>query len=72
MYISKVILSLSDRYKIFTSDWLWIGICQNAVLTKYHYDNNKQKTQKQKNKSQKKKPTFARSRPATENPTQGS
>ena len=72
MYTSKVILSLPDRYKIFTSDLLWIGICQNAVLTKYHYDNNKQKTQKQKTKTQKKKPTFARSRPATENPTKGS
>ena len=58
MYISKVILSLSDRYKIFTGDWLWIGICQNAVLTKYHYDNNKQKTQKQKNKNTEEKADF--------------
>ena len=58
MYISKVILSLSDRYKIFTSDWLWIGICQNAVLTKYHYNNNKQKTQKQKNKNTEEKADF--------------
>ena len=30
----KVILSLSDRYEIFTSDWLWIENCQNAVLSK--------------------------------------
>ena len=30
----KVILSLSDRYEIFTSDWLWIEDCQNAVLSK--------------------------------------
>ena len=29
----KVILSLSDRYKIFTSNWLWIEICENVVLT---------------------------------------
>ena len=26
--------SLSDRYKIFTSNWLWIGICENVVLSK--------------------------------------
>ena len=26
--------SLSDRYKIFTSNWLWIGICENEVLSK--------------------------------------
>ena len=24
--------SFSNRYKIFTSDWLWIEVCQNAVL----------------------------------------
>ena len=30
----KVILSLSDRYKIFTSDWIWIEVCQNAVISK--------------------------------------
>ena len=30
----KVILSLSHRYKIFTSDWLWIDVCHNAVLVK--------------------------------------
>ena len=30
----KVILSLSDRYKLFTSDWLWIEVCQNAVFSK--------------------------------------
>ena len=30
----KVILSLSDRYKIFTSDWLWIEVCQNAAFSK--------------------------------------
>ena len=30
----KVILSLSDRYEIFTSDWLWTEDCQNVVLSK--------------------------------------
>ena len=44
MFVSrlKVILSLCDRQKIFTSDWLWTGVCQNAVFSKigYHYDNN--------------------------------
>ena len=42
------ILSLSDRYKMFTSDWLWIEVCRNVVFSRnrYHYDNNKQKTLK--------------------------
>ena len=30
----KVVFSLSDRYKIFTSNCLWIEICENAVLSK--------------------------------------
>ena len=30
----KVILYLSDRYKLFTSDWIWIEVCQNAVFSK--------------------------------------
>ena len=30
----KVIFSFSDRYKIFTSNWLWLEICENAVLSK--------------------------------------
>ena len=30
----KVVLSLFDRYKIFTSNWLWIEICENVVLSK--------------------------------------
>ena len=30
----KVILSSSDRYKIFTSDWLWIEICQSVSFSK--------------------------------------
>ena len=28
----KVFFSLFDRYKIFTSNWLWIEICGNVVL----------------------------------------
>ena len=30
----KVIFSLSDRHKIFTSNWLWIEICENVVVNK--------------------------------------
>ena len=30
----KVIFSLSDRYEIFTSNCLWIEICENVVLNK--------------------------------------
>ena len=30
----KVVFSLSDRYNIFTSNWLWIEICENVVLSK--------------------------------------
>ena len=30
----KAILSLSDRYKIFTSDWLWTKVRQNSVVSK--------------------------------------
>ena len=29
-----VFFSTSDRYKIFTSNWLRIEICENAVLSK--------------------------------------
>ena len=32
--VLKVVVSLSNRYKIFTSDWLWIEICENEVLSK--------------------------------------
>ena len=32
--VLKVVYSLSDRYKIFTSNWLWIEICENVVLSK--------------------------------------
>ena len=30
----KVFFSLSDRYKISTSNCLWIEICENVVLSK--------------------------------------
>ena len=30
----KVFFSLSDCYKIFISNWLWIEICINVVLSK--------------------------------------
>ena len=30
---SKVAFSLSDRYEIITSNWLWIEICENVVLS---------------------------------------
>ena len=30
----KVVFSLCDRYKIFPSNWLWIEICENVVLSK--------------------------------------
>ena len=30
----KVVFSFSDRYKIFSSNWLWIEICENVVLSK--------------------------------------
>ena len=42
----KVILSLSDRHKIFTSDCLWIKlkfVKMQFLVNRYHYDNNKQK-----------------------------
>ena len=28
----KVVFPLSDRFKIFTSNWLWIETCENIVL----------------------------------------
>ena len=30
----KVFFSLSDRYKVFTGNWLWIEICENVVVSK--------------------------------------
>ena len=32
--LKSVLFSLSDRYKMFTSNWLWIDICENVVLSK--------------------------------------
>ena len=32
--VLKVLLSLFDRYKLFTSDWLWVKVCQNVVFSK--------------------------------------
>ena len=31
--VLKVVFPLSDRYKIVTSNWLWIEICENVVLS---------------------------------------
>ena len=30
----EVVFSLSNRYKIFTSNWLWIEICEIVVFSK--------------------------------------
>ena len=30
----EVVVSMSNRYNIFTSNWLWIEIWENAVLSK--------------------------------------
>ena len=30
----KEFFSLSDRYKVFISNWLWIEICEHVVLSK--------------------------------------
>ena len=32
----KVFFSMSDRYKIFTSNWLWTEICENVLLSKIY------------------------------------
>ena len=61
----KSVFSLSDRYKIFTSNWLWIEICENAVLSKIDV------TMTTVNFEIVKLPNFVWSRPATENPTLG-
>ena len=39
----KVVFSSSDRYEIFTSNWLWIEWIYSFKLNLYYYDNNKQK-----------------------------
>ena len=33
----KVVFSFSDRYKILTSNWLWIENCENVVLSKIDF-----------------------------------
>ena len=65
--VLKVILSLSDRYKLFINDWPWTEVCQNVVFSKIDITLptiNKKLWNPQN-------PNFARSRPATENPTTG-
>ena len=32
--VLKVFSSLPDRYNIFTSNWCWIEICEDVVLSK--------------------------------------
>ena len=34
LIVLKVILSMFDRYKLFTNDWLWIEVCQNVLFSK--------------------------------------
>ena len=63
----KVVLSLSDRNKIFTSDWLWIEVCQNAVFSKIDVT----MTTINKKLRNRLNPNFARSKPVTENPRPG-
>ena len=61
----KAVFSLSDRYTIFTSNWLWIEIYENVVLSKIDI------TMTAINKKTLKliKAKFCVIRPATENPT---
>ena len=33
-WVVKLSLFLSDRHKIFTSDWLWNEVCQSTVFSK--------------------------------------
>ena len=56
----KVILSLSNRYEIFTINWLWIEVYQNAVLSKIDIT----MTRINKKLWNRLKTNFARSRPA--------
>ena len=62
-----IILSLSDRYKIFTSEWIWIEVSQNMVLNKIDIT----MTTISKKLWNQWKLNFARSKPATEKPTPG-
>ena len=59
--------SLSDRYKIFTCNSLWIEICENVVLSKIDIT----MTTTNKKLWNWYKPNFVWSRPATENSTLG-
>ena len=59
--------SLSDRSKIFSSNWLWIEISENVVLSKIDIT----VTTINKKFWNWEKPKFVWSRPATENPTLG-
>ena len=39
IFFNRIVLKvfffpLSDRYEIFTSNWRWIEICENVVLSK--------------------------------------
>ena len=65
--LKVMILFLSDHYKIFTSDWLWIEVCQNVVFSKIDI------TMTTINKKPLKSiiPNFVQSRPATENSAPG-
>ena len=63
----KGIISVSNRYKIFASDWLWIEVCQSIVLNKIDIT----MTTVNKIIGNWYKPNFAQSRPATKNPTLG-
>ena len=63
--VLKVILSLSDRYKLFTNDWLWIEVCQNIVFSKIDITMT---TMNQKTWNSIKSEFCAISRPAAENP----
>ena len=58
----KVVFPFCDRHKIFTSNWLWIEICENMVLSKIDITMTTIKLIKAE---------FCVTRPATENPTLG-
>ena len=60
-----MILYLSGLYEIFTTDCLWIEVCQNVVLSKVDII----MTTMNKKLWVDGKPNFARSRAATEKPT---
>ena len=49
----KSVFSLFDRYKMFTSNWLSIEICENVVLSKIDITTTINKTIQQYNNKQK-------------------